>query len=119
MLIDYKEEKFSSIIDYIISLKERKYKIIPYKEIKNAKVAFISTIFNQINYLSSFISSIQKQKLKDFELIFIDDFSMDNSSHFILEQAKEDKRIKLINNKKKYASIIFKIYRSKNCSCKI
>ena len=38
--------------------------------------------------------------MKDYELIFVDDFSMDNSVEFILEKEKKDKRIKLIKNKK-------------------
>ena len=103
--IDYKEEKILSIINYVKSFKEKKNKIISYNEIKEPKVAFISTVFNQINYLSSFISSIQNQKLKDYELIFIDDFSMDNSTQFILEQENADKRIKLIKNKKNMGAL--------------
>ena len=82
------------------SYKEKNHSITFYNKVKKPKVAFISPIFNQINYLSSFISSIQNQKLKEYELIFIDDFSMDNSFLFILEQKKIDKRIKILKNKK-------------------
>ena len=103
--IDYKEEKLLSIINYIKSIKEKKHKIISYNKITKKKIAFISPIFNQINYLSSFISSIQNQKLKEYELIFIDDFSMDNSSNFILDQKNRDNRIKLIKNKKNMGAL--------------
>ena len=103
--IDYNEEKIFSIINYIKSFKEKNHKIISYKEIKNKKVAFITPVFNQINYLSSFISSIQNQKLKEYELIFIDDFSMDNSTKFILQAKNADKRIKLIKNKKNMGAL--------------
>ena len=83
--IDYSEEKIFSIINYVKSIKEKEYKIISYNDTKKRKlVSFISPVFNQIDYLYCFISSIQNQKLKDYELIFIDDFSMDNSSKFIL-----------------------------------
>ena len=98
--IDYSEEKIFSIINYVKSIKEKEYKIISYNNTKKKKlVSFISTVFNQIDYLYCFISSIQNQKLKDYELIFIDDFSMDNSSKFILQQKNIDNRIKLIKNK--------------------
>ena len=82
-------------------------KNIYYKEIKEPEISFISPIFNQVHYLHFYILSIQNQKLKDYELIFVDDFSMDNSVEFIVQKKKEDKRIKLIRNKKKYGNTIF------------
>ena len=94
------EEKLLSIINYVKSLKERKNKNIIYKEIKNPKVSFISPVFNQVKFLPFFISSIQNQKLKEFELMFIDDFSNDKSVQFIEDTKKKDERIKLIINKK-------------------
>lgn len=93
------DEKLLSIMNYLKSLKEKKTKNI-YTEINNPRISFISPVFNQLNHLYSFILSIQKQKLKDYELIFVDDFSMDNSVEFIQAKKKEDKRIKLIRNKK-------------------
>ena len=104
--IDYSEENILSIINYIKSVKEKKYKIISFNNNTTKKlVSFISPVFNQANYLYPFISSIQNQKLKDYELIFIDDFSMDNSSKFILEQKNIDKRIKLVKNKKNMGTL--------------
>ena len=88
------EEKLLSIINYVKSLKERKNKNIIYKEIKNPKVSFISPVFNQVKFLPFFISSIQNQKLKEFELMFIDDFSNDKSVQFIEDTKKKDERIK-------------------------
>ena len=98
--IDYNDEQILSIIRKVKSFKEKKYKIISYNKIKEPKVAFISPVFNQINYLYFFISSVQNQKLKEYELIFVDDFSTDDSYKFLLEQQKIDGRIKLISNKK-------------------
>ena len=86
------------------SFKEKNNNIISYKKIK-PKLTIISPVFNQINYLSSFISSIQNQKLKEYELIFIDDCSKDSSFQYLLEQKKADKRIKLINNKKNMGAL--------------
>ena len=61
--ISYKEEKILSIIRKVKSFKEKNHKIISYNKKKEQKVAFISPVFNQIKYLSSFISSVQNQKL--------------------------------------------------------
>ena len=97
--IEEQEEKLLSIINYVKSLKEEKYQNISYNKVIEPKVSFISPVFNQQDYLAYFITSIQKQKLKDYELIFIDDFSIDKSVQFILDK-KIDKRIKLIKNKK-------------------
>ena len=85
-------------------LKESKHKI-SYKQVKNPKVSFISTIFNQEYYLSDFIFSIQNQKLKESELILVDDYSEDNSSKIIKKMEIKDKRIKLIRNKKNMGTL--------------
>ena len=65
---DY-EQKLFNAIKYVNSLKESKHEI-SYKEIRKPKISFISTVFNQKNYLSNFIFSVQNQKLKEYELIF-------------------------------------------------
>jgi cellulose synthase/poly-beta-1,6-N-acetylglucosamine synthase-like glycosyltransferase len=94
---DY-EEKLFSALKYVNYLKESKHEIF-YKKVKNTKVSFITTIFNQENYLSSFIFSVQNQKLKEYELIFVDDNSSDNGIKIINKIKEKDKRIKLIRNK--------------------
>ena len=98
------EEKLYSAINYLNFLKESKPKI-SYKQVKNPQVSFITPVFNQENYLSNFIFSVQKQKLEKFELIFIDDFSEDNGTKIIKEIKEKDKRIKLITNKKNMGAL--------------
>ena len=100
---DY-EQKLLDAIKYVNSLKESKHEI-SYKSIKKPKVSFISTVFNQENYLSNFIFSVQTQKLKEYELIFVDDFSVDNSTKIINKIKGKDKRIKLIKNKKNMGTL--------------
>ena len=97
--IEIHEEQLFAYINYAKSLKQNENEEVDYKIINNPKISFISTVFNQRHYLSSFISSIQKQELKDYEVIFIDDFSIDKSDELISEKAKKDRRIKLIKNK--------------------
>ena len=62
-------------------------------------------MYNKEKYLNSFISSIQNQDLKDFEIILIDDCSTDKSIQKIIEFQKKDKRIKLIKNKKNQGAL--------------
>ena len=99
------EKKLLLIINYIKSLKEGELKKNSYHKLNKPKISFISPVFNQANYLSTFISSVQRQKLKEYELIFIDDFSKDQSVKFIKEKKKEDQRIKLIKNRKNMGTL--------------
>lgn len=57
--------------------------------------------YNGKTFLRNCIESILNQTYKNFELIFIDDCSTDTSVSTILEYAQNDKRIHLINNKRK------------------
>ena len=72
--------------------------------------SFISVIVNCHNgekYLEKCISSILNQKYENFEIIFFDNFSSDNSKK-ILENFK-DKRIRYF-----YNNIKFPLYKARN-----
>lgn len=73
------------------------------------KISFISTVFNKENYLDRLIKSVQNQVIKEFELIFIDDFSTDNSVKIIQKFMNYDDRIKLIRNKKNKGTLFSRI----------
>ena len=62
------------------------------------KISIIITIYNQLSFINKIYASIQNQSLKDIEIIFVDDCSIDNSTILINELMKEDKRIKYIKN---------------------
>ena len=95
-----------NIIIYIKYLIEKNNEDeIYYNEIKKTKISFIATVYNQERYLSTFIYSVQKQDLKEFELIFVDDFSSDSSSKIIKKRMEKDKRIKLIKNKRNMGTL--------------
>ena len=55
------------------------------------------------------IKSVQNQVIKEFELIFIDDFSTDNSAKIIQKFMYYDDRIKLIRNKKNKGALFSRI----------
>ena len=71
-----------------------------HKNIIKPKISFVTSVYNKENYLNTFISSIQNQNLKEFELIIVDDLSYDKSVDIIKNFKDKDRRIKLLKNKK-------------------
>ena len=65
---------------------------------ENPKISIIMTLYNQENYIKLAYASIQKQELKDIEIILVDDASTDNSSTIVKELMENDKRIVYIKN---------------------
>ena len=59
-------------------------------------VSVIMPCYNSEIYLPNLFLMFKSQTLENFELIFIDDGSTDNTNLLISEQLKKDKRIKLI-----------------------
>ena len=68
--------------------------------IKKPKITIIMPIYNGGKYLYYSIRSIQNQKLKEIEILLIDDCSTDDSINIIKKYMNEDFRIRLIKNKK-------------------
>ena len=66
--------------------------------IRNPKISVLMCIFNEEKYLQDSIDSVLNQQYNSFELIIVNDASMDNSLKII--SSYNDKRIKLINNSK-------------------
>ena len=65
------------------------------KFIKNEvpKISIISPIYNREKYILRFLRSIQNQCFDNIEIIFVDDFSSDNSVESIENYQIEDERI--------------------------
>jgi glycosyltransferase involved in cell wall biosynthesis len=64
------------------------------------KISIFLPIYNKAEYLYRSIKSIQFQTLKNLEIISVNDCSEDDTLEVLLKLAKNDKRIKIINNKK-------------------
>ena len=64
------------------------------------KISVIIPVFNSNKTIAYSIRSIQNQNFIDFEIILVNDFSNDNSKEIIENFAKNDSRIKIINNYK-------------------
>ena len=85
-IIFYKnlEKELPSIKKYVKSFNEKLIqKNINHTEIFTPKISFIASVYNKEKYLSSFISSIQNQLFNEFEIILVDDFSIDKSINII------------------------------------
>ena len=59
-------------------------------------------IYNKNTFLMKSIGSLQRQSLKNIEIIAINDFSIDNSLNILKKITKKDSRLKIINNDKNY-----------------
>ena len=53
-----------------------------YSLLKNPKISVLIPVYNGEKYLNYSIKSIQNQKMKEIEIILIDDCSIDNSLNF-------------------------------------
>lgn len=62
---------------------------------KNFKVSVITPVYNGEKYLEPFISSLKNQEFEDFEIIFIDDASIDNTYSILEKFQSEDNRVRL------------------------
>lgn len=67
---------------------------------QNPKVSAVVPFYNRKNTISRAIRSIQNQNMTDFEIILINDFSLDETMSIIENIQKDDPRIKVIRNKK-------------------
>ena len=64
------------------------------------EVSIIIPVYNAGKFLDETIKSILNQTYQDWELLLVDDGSTDNSIDVIKKIQKNDKRIKLLQNKK-------------------
>lgn len=72
---------------------------------RSTLLSIIVPVYNVEQYLRKCIESILSQKYTDFELILIDDGSIDNSGKICDEYAAKDKRIVLIHKENEGVSI--------------
>ena len=62
------------------------------------KISVIITSYNYEHYIKDAVESVLNQTFRDFELIIIDDCSLDNSTETVEEFMKEDERIILLKH---------------------
>ena len=76
-------------------------KINKYNQSKNPKISIITPIYNRKAYILRFLRSIQFQSFEKFEIILVDDCSLDNTIELIKYNYGNDRRIILIKQKKR------------------
>ena len=81
---------------FIIIIKFKYNYINNFYERTSISVSVIMPCYNSEIYLPNLFQMFKAQTFKNYELIFIDDGSTDNTNLLISEQLKKDKRIKLI-----------------------
>ena len=59
-------------------------------------VSIVVPVYNAERFLPETIGLVQKQTYRDWELILVDDFSSDNGAAIVRQYAKDDTRIRLI-----------------------
>lgn len=62
------------------------------------KVSVIIPVYNCEKYVGECIESVQNQTLGDIEIICVNDASTDTSSKILEQYARNDKRIRIVNN---------------------
>lgn len=67
-------------------------------------LSFIIPVYNCEDYLANCIDSILNSSLNDYEIILVNDGSIDNSLHICQDYASRNKNIKVINQSNKGAS---------------
>jgi glycosyltransferase involved in cell wall biosynthesis len=89
----------------IIYFYNEKIKNLKEFEKDKPKISIFLPIYNKEKYLERSIGSIQKQTLRDIEIIPVNDGSTDNSLNILERLAEKDPRIIIINNEKNSGSL--------------
>ena len=61
------------------------------------KFSIIIPVYNISNYISECVNSVLKQSFKDYEIILVNDGSIDDSFNICLNYSKKYKNVRLIN----------------------
>ena len=88
-----KFNKFTNSCHNGILLDNKKYPLL-----KNPKISVIIPLYNAGNFLNYSLRSAQNQKMKEIEIILVDDCSTDDTIEKVEKYMKEDERIRLIKN---------------------
>ena len=64
------------------------------------KISVIITLYNQREYILKIYSCLLNQSMKEIEIIFVDDASIDNSFFYVENLMEKDKRIIYLKNRK-------------------
>lgn len=69
---------------------------------KLPKISVFLPIYNKDKYIKRCIESIQRQSLKNIEIVAVNDNSNDETLNILIDYSKNDSRIKIVNNDKNH-----------------
>lgn len=69
------------------------------------KISLLSPVHNEARFLPHMIQSVQRQSHQDWELVFVDDGSVDSSAEIILAAAAKEVRIRLVSRGQKLGKV--------------
>ena len=98
-----------------LELKDRDGNIINFKTNEIPKISVFLPIYNKEKYLFRSIGSLQKQTIKNIEIICVNDGSTDNTLKILKKLSKKDHRIKIINNDRNYGLLYSRAKGIINC----
>ena len=93
------KDKFNQEIKYLQNCM-LETRIKQFNKVEKPKLSIIVPIYKKENYIFRFIKSIQNQFFDELEMIFVQDFSLENKQTRIEELSKIDKRIRILKNNK-------------------
>ena len=109
-------KKLSKIIifsNFIILIKNI---INQFDQHKIPNISIFLPIYNKALFLNRSIKSIQKQTLKNIEIVAVNDFSTDDSLKILKKLYKKDKKIKIINNDRNHGLLYSRAMGILNCT---
>jgi len=106
-LINIKDKEIN---DYYLFFIKRYLKETDFININNPKISIVIPVYNGKKFIIRSLLSIYTQSFKNIEIIYVDDFSIDNSIEIIKIFQKLDKRIKLFINKENRGTLFTKSF---------
>ena len=100
------KEDFSKLCEEGVLLDKTKY-----KRNKNPKISVVIPYFiiSKTLSITMALRSIQNQSLKDIEIIFVDDGSLEEKVQDVLNEMKDDNRIILLRHKKRKSTLLTRV----------
>ena len=96
-----------------LSYREENFRVLKADEIP--KVSIFLPIYNKEKYLFRSIGSLQRQTIKNIEIIAVNDCSTDNTLKILKKLSKKDYRIKIINNDRNHGLLYSRAKGIINC----
>ena len=100
------KEEFSELCEKGILLDKTKYKR---NNIPKISVVIPYFIIRKNLNITMTLRSIQNQSLKDIEIIFVDDGSLEEKVNYVLNEMKDDNRIILLRHKERKSTLLTRV----------